>query len=66
MTIVLAVGALAFILWSMTDYQEKCKTQDLDICDAFKGSNFSLLVLTLVLAGLVLISSTVLYILTTA
>lgn len=65
-TVLVAVGALGFILWSITDYSEKCKTQNLDVCSTFTGPTFPLLLIVLVIAGLVLVSSTVVYILVTA
>jgi hypothetical protein len=66
MTIVIAVGALAFIIWSITDYSERCKTEVLDVCETFTGPSFPLLLIVLIIAGLVLIASTVVYILVTA
>lgn len=65
-TVIVAVGSLAFILWSLTDYSEKCKINRSDICDTFNGPSFPLLVVVLIIAALVLISSTVVYILVTA
>jgi len=64
-TVLIAVGSLAFILWSITDYSERCKTERMDVCDTFTGPSFPLLVIVLIIAGLVLISSTVVYILVT-
>ena len=65
-TIIIAVGALGFILWTITDYSERCKTEQLDICNTFTGPSFPLLLIVLIIAGLVLVSSTVVYILVTA
>jgi len=65
-TVLIAVGSLGFILWSITDYSERCLTENLDICGTFTGPSFPLLLIILVIAGLVLVSSTVVYILVTA
>ncbi|MBI4894650.1 MAG: hypothetical protein HY833_02855 [Candidatus Aenigmarchaeota archaeon] len=65
-TVLIAVGALAFILWTITDYAEKCKTEQSDVCDTLNGPSFPLLIIVLIIAGLVLIASTVVYILVTA
>lgn len=62
-TILVAIGALGFILFTVTDYSEKCKTQDLDVCDRFTGPSFPVLMIVLIIAGLVIVSSTVIYIL---
>ena len=65
-TVIVAVCALAFIFWSITDYSEKCKITYTDVCNIFTGPSFPLLLIVLIIAGLVLISSTVVYILVTA
>lgn len=65
-TVLIAVGSLGFILWSITDYSERCKAEALEICAAFAGPSFPLLLIILIIAGLVLVSSTVVYILVTA
>lgn len=65
-TVIVAVSALGYILWSITDYSEKCKTETLDICETFSGPSFPFLLIVLIIAGLVLVSSTVVYILVTA
>lgn len=65
-TVMVAVGALGFILWSITDYSTRCQTENLDICKTLTGSGFPLLLIVLIIAGLVLVSSTVVYILVTA
>jgi len=65
-TVIIAVGALGFILWTITDYAEKCKTEASDVCETLNGPSFPLLIIVLIIAGLVLIASTVVYILVTA
>ena len=65
-TVLLAVGSLGFILWSITDYADRCQTEDLDVCNTFTGPSFPLFLIILIIAGLVLVSSTVVYILATA
>lgn len=64
-TVLVAVGALGFIFWSMADYSERCKTEQLDVCGAFTGPSFPVIMIVLIIAGLVLVSSTVVYILVT-
>ena len=66
LTVIVAVGALTFIFWSMTDYAEKCKIVYTETCEVFTGASFPLLMIVLIIAALVLISSTVVYILVTA
>jgi H+/Cl- antiporter ClcA len=65
-TVLIAIGALAFILWTITDYSEKCKTERAEVCETLNGPSFPLLIIVLIIAGLVLIASTVVYILVTA
>lgn len=65
-TVLVAVGALGFIFWSMADYSERCKTELLDVCSTFTGPTFPVIMIVLIIAGLVLVSSTVVYILVTA
>lgn len=62
-TIVVAVASLVFILWTLTSYSERCKSEVLDICDTLSGASFPLLIVALTVAGLILVSSTVVYIL---
>ena len=64
-TVMVAVGALVYILWTTSDYSARCKTEKLDICNTINGPNFVLFIMTLVVAGLVLVSSTIVYILFT-
>lgn len=65
-TVVVAVAALSFIFWSMNDYAERCKIEYTETCQVFTGASFPLLMIVLIIAALVLISSTVVYILVTA
>lgn len=62
-TVLVAIAALGFILWNTTSIAETCKTQQLEICDAISGPNFSIIMTTLIISGLVLVASTVVYIL---
>lgn len=65
-TIVIAVAALAFIFWSVTNYAEACQTEQLDVCNDLTGPSFPILLIVLIIAGLILVSSTVVYIMVTA
>ena len=65
-TVLLALGSIAFIMWSITDYSERCKTEQLDICDFYEGPGLSVMIIIIVIAGLIFTTSTVLYILVTA
>lgn len=64
--LVIAVGALGFLLWAISYYSEKCKTDHSDICKEFDGPAFPLLIIVLTIAGLVILASSVVYILVTA
>lgn len=60
-----AVIALGFILWQTTSISERCSVEGGEGCEVFTGASFPVLILTLIIAGLVLVSSTVVYILVT-
>ena len=66
LTVLIAVFALGFILWSITDFSEKCETEVSETCARFTQTSFPLLLVTLIIGGLVLVASTVVYILITA
>ena len=66
MTVVIAVGALGYILYSVTSYADTCQGQQTETCSHFTGPSFPFLLIILISAGLVLVSSTVVYILVTA
>ena len=64
--LVIAVGALGFLLWNISYYSEKCKTDHLEICKELEGPAFLVLLIVLTIAGLVILASSVVYILVTA
>ena len=66
LTVVIAVFALGFILYSITDFSERCEVEASESCARFTQTSFPLLLVTLIIGGLVLVASTVVYILVTA
>ena len=65
-TVVVAILALGFILYSITSFSERCEIEVSENCARFTQTSFPILLVTLIIGGLVLVASTVVYILVTA
>ncbi len=61
-TIFVAALTLFYIFGSIGDIAEKCKEQRTQICDNLSGMSFPMLIILLIIAGFVMIISTVVYI----